>query len=138
LHFWIHSPRFDNRTGFDSLVKDRGQRSYQDYAGRIAATLDSVGPMLVQEMRNKLAFARAWSEEAAAPVVTTEAWGPWWHMDHPDLDWNWLREWCEQCMTLAADYRLWGITPWNYSHPYWTNWSNVGWYRKVNWRFLRS
>jgi hypothetical protein len=27
---------------------------------------------------------------------------------------------------------------WNYSHPYWTNWSNVGWYRKVNRRFLRS
>ena len=138
LHHWIHSPRFDNRTGFNQLTKDRGERDYKDYARRVAATLDTVGPMLVQEMRNQLAFARAWSEEAAAPVVTTEAWGPWWHMDHPDLDWGWLRDWCEQCMTLAAEHKLWGVTPWNYSHPYWKNWSDVAWYRKVNQRFLRS
>ena len=138
LHLWIHSPRFDNRTGFNQLVKDRGRRDYKDYAGRIAAALDAVGPMLVKEMRNRMAFVQAWSEEAAAPVVTTEAWGPWWHMDHPDLDWGWLRNWCEQCMTLAASHKLWGVTPWNYSHPYWKNWSDIAWYRKVNERFLQS
>ena len=59
----------------------------------MTAALDTMGPMLAQEMRNKLAFAQSWSEEIAAPVVTTEAWGPWWHMDHPDLDWGWLRAW---------------------------------------------
>ncbi len=138
LHLWIHSPRFDNRSGFNSITKDRGQRDYQDYAGRIAAALDTVGPMLAQEMRAKCAFARAWAEEIAAPVVTTEAWGPWWHMDHPDLDWGWLRDWCEQCMTLAGEHKFWGVTPWNYAHPYWKNWSDVRWYRKVNRRFLRS
>jgi len=138
LHFWIHSPRFDNRTGFSKLTKDRGQRDYKDYADRIAATLDAVGPMLVKEMDNRLAFAKAWSEEIAAPLLTTEAWGPWWHMDHADLDWTWLRDWCEQCMTLAAQHGLWGLTPWNYSHPYWKNWADVAWYRKVNQRFLRS
>ena len=83
LHLWIHSPRFDNRTGFNTLVKDRGQRDYKDYAARIRKTLDSVRPMLMQEMRNHLAFAAEWSKEIAAPVVTTEAWGPWWNMDAP-------------------------------------------------------
>jgi hypothetical protein len=138
LHLWIHSPRFDNRSGFNSIAKDRGHRSYRDYADRIAAALDTVGPMLVQEMRNKCAFAQAWSKEIAAPVVTTEAWGPWWHMDHPDLDWTWLQDWCEQCMRLAAEHKFWGVTPWNYAHPYWKNWSDVRWYRKVNQRFLRT
>lgn len=138
LHFWIHSPRFDNRTGFNQLVKDRGPHHYKDYASRIAAALDTVGPMLVKEMDNRLSFAQSWSEELAAPVVTTEAWGPWWHMDHADLDWAWLRDWCEQCMTLAAEHKLWGVTPWNYSHPYWKNWPDVAWYRKVNERFLQS
>lgn len=138
LHFWIHSPRFDNRTGFQKLTKDRGERDYKDYASRIAAALDTVGPMLVKEMDNRLAFAQAWSEELAAPVVTTEAWGPWWHMDHADLDWAWLRSWCEQCMMLAAEHKLWGVTPWNYSHPYWRNWSDAAWYRTVNQRFLQS
>lgn len=138
LHLWIHSPRFDQRTGFNAITKDRGARSYRDYADRIAAALDTVGPMLALEMRNKCAFAQAWGREIAAPVVTTEAWGPWWHMDHPDLDWGWLRDWCEQCITLAAEHQFWGVTPWNYSHPYWKNWSDLAWYRKVNRRFLRS
>ncbi|HQN00509.1 MAG TPA: cellulase-like family protein [Candidatus Hydrogenedentes bacterium] len=138
LHLWIHTPRFDNRTGFNSLVKDRGERDYRDYAGRVAAALDTVGPMLAQEMRNRCAFAQAWAGEIAAPLITTEAWGPWWHMDHPDLDWGWLRDWCEHCMVLAAEHRFWGVTPWNYSHPYWKNWSDIDWYRKVNNRFLAS
>lgn len=138
LHLWIHSPRFDNRSGFNAITKDRGKRDYRDYADRIAAAMDTVGPMLAQEMRNKCAFAQAWAQEIAAPLVTTEAWGPWWHMDHPDLDWNWLREWCEQSMTLAAEHKFWGVTPWNYAHPYWKNWSDVDWYRKVNDRFLQS
>ena len=138
LHLWIHSPRFENRTGFDRLTKDRGEHDYKDYARRLAATLDTMGPMLAKEMENRIVFAKAWSEEIAAPVVTTEAWGPWWHMDHPDLDWHWLKEWCEHCMTLAAQHGFWGVTPWNYSHPYWKNWSDIKWYRKVNQRFLRS
>ena len=85
LHLWIHSPRFDNRTRFNQIEKDRGAHDYTDYAGRITAAMDTVGPMLVQQMRNQLAFSKAWSEEIAAPVVTTEAWGPWWYMDNPDL-----------------------------------------------------
>ena len=76
LHLWIHSPRFDNRTGFNKLTKDRGEHDYKDYADRIAATLDTVGPMLVKEMDNNCAFAKSWSEEIAAPVVTTEVLGP--------------------------------------------------------------
>jgi hypothetical protein len=138
LHLWIHSPRFENRAGFNKITKDRGQRSYADYARRIIAAMDAVGPMLAGEMQNQIAFAKAWGNEIAAPVVVTEAWGPWWHMDHPDLDWNWLKEWCEQSMALAGEHGFWGVTPWNYSHPYWKNWSDVGWYRKVNQRFLRS
>jgi hypothetical protein len=138
LHLWIHSPRFENRTGFNRLVKDRDQHDYKDYARRLAATMDTVGPMLAKEMQNQIAFAKAWSEEIAAPVVTTEAWGPWWHMDHSDLDWDWLKNWCEESMNAAARNGFWGVTPWNYSHPYWKNWADVKWYRKVNQRFLRS
>jgi hypothetical protein len=41
-------------------------------------------------------------------------------------------------MQLASDYQLWGATPWNYSHPYWENWTNLEWYKKVNGRFLEN
>lgn len=136
LHFWMNNPRFDRRTGFGELEKDRGEHDYSDYMRRVGATMKAIRPMLMQEMHNRLKFAKVWSEESAAPVVTTEAWGPWWHMDHRDLSWGWLRDWCSECMQLAADYGLWGATPWNFCHPYWSNWTDVDWYREVNGAFL--
>jgi len=133
LHIWMSSsPRFGTRSQFDATVKDRGDHDYSDYMDRINQTMMSVRPMLLKDMHNRLAFAKEWSEEIGAPLTTTESWGPWWHMDHKDLDWKWLYDWCEQCMGLASDYGLWGATPWNYSHPYWENWENIEWYKKVN------
>jgi hypothetical protein len=135
VHCWIHGPRFDNRTGFNTLQKDRGAHDYKDYQRRVDATLQAVRPMLMQEMRNRMEYVCDWGREIAAPVVTTESWGPWWHMDHPDLRWDWLRDWCAECMEVAGGYGFWGATPWNYAHPYWENWKDVEWYRKVNGAF---
>lgn len=139
LHFWMNQDRINARTGFNTLDKKRSAAmDYGDYQRRMNSALKAVRPMLLHDLHNQLKFARAWSEEISAPVVTTEAWGPWWHMDHPDLTWNWLREWCAECNGLAAQYGLWGTTPWNYAHPYWENWKDVAWYREVNGAFLRS
>ena len=128
LHIWMSSsPRFGSRSQFDATVKDRDEHDYSDYMDRINQTMKSVRPMLLKDMHNRLSFAKEWSDEIGAPLTTTESWGPWWHMDHKDLDWKWLYDWCEQCMGLASDYGLWGATPWNYSHPYWENWKNIEW-----------
>jgi hypothetical protein len=132
------SPRFGTRSQFDAIVKDRGVHDYTDYMDRINQTMKSVRPMLLKDMHNRLAFAKEWSVEIAAPLVTTEAWGPWWHLDRKELDWKFLYDWCEQCMGLASEYGLWGSTPWNYSHPYWANWKNIQWYQKVNNDFLNA
>lgn len=139
LHFWMsQSERFSTRSGFGGLAKDRGAHDYKDYMDRIEKTMLSVRPMLMKDMHNRLHWSKAWSEEIAAPLVTTEAWGPWWHMDHVDLDWEWLYDWCEEGMQLSSDYELWGTTPWNYSHPYWKNWEHVEWYQKVNSGFMEN
>ena len=139
LHLWIqYSPRFEARTGFNNLTKDRGEHDYKDYMNRLRDSFRSMRPMFMKAMHNQMHEAMEWSREIAAPLVTTEAWGPWWHMDHPDLQWDWLRDWCEECMAAAPSYDFWGITPWNYSHPYWENWSDVAWYQRVNERFLKS
>jgi hypothetical protein len=137
LHIWMtQSQRFLSRTGFDELVKDRGKHDYSDYMQRLEWTMASVRPLLLEEMTHNMRYAQEWAAEISAPLTTTEAWGPWWHMDHPDLDWQWLYDWCEQCVELAPQYGFWGVTPWNFSHPYWQNWKNVDWYRRVNENFL--
>jgi hypothetical protein len=140
VHIWLGDARADprnhNRTGFLDMIKDRAERDYSDYQSRVDRTLGAVKPMLFKAMENKIAFFADWAKTAAAPVITTEAWGPFWHGDQKDLKWDWLKDWCLDCVALAADYGFWGITPWNFSHPYWENWKDVAWYRKINGIFL--
>jgi hypothetical protein len=119
------------KSALTATSSDRAQR-------RIDETLQSVRPMLLGEMHRRLASAAAWAEELSAPLTTTEAWGPWWHMDHPQLRWDWLRDWCAECNALAGEYGFWGSTPWNFSHPYWRNWADIAWYQQVNRAFLES
>lgn len=139
LHMWMsQSAIFQNRSGFSDVQKDRGDHNFKDYQNRVNALLLSSRPKLLKEMFNRMDYAQKWSEEIAAPLVTTESWGPWWNMDHNDLDWQWLQDWCELCMNMAPQYGFWGVTPWNYSHPYWDNWQNVEWYNKVNKSFLNA
>jgi len=139
LHFWMSSDeRFLSRTTFDKLVKDRGNHDYSDYKERVNNTLKAIRPMMLKGMHNRLSFAKSWSDEIGAPLTTTEAWGPWWQMDNQnEQEWKWLYDWCEECMNLSSEYHLWGATPWNYSHPYWHNWSNIEWYKRVNADFLK-
>ncbi len=137
LHCWLDQGRWGVRTDFGSMTKNRDRTiDHREYMQDIRDTLKAIRPMLLKNMHNQLQYAHEWSEEIAAPLVTTEAFGPWWHMDHPDLEWQWLYDWCEQCMALSSDYGFWGSTPWNYSHPYWENWSNTEWYQRVNGNFL--
>ena len=135
LHIWIRN-QLDDFSGFKRVKKDRSQdRDLKSYMAGIHEAMKHRDELLTH-MKSQMAMARDWANELGAPLTTTEAWGPWWHMDHPDLEWQWLADWCESCMALAPQYGFRGVTPWNYSHPYWENWKNIEWYRKLNGRFL--
>jgi len=139
LHFWMHSPAFDRRLGFQAQRKDRTNQDGHAYQKRIDATLLSSGAALEKQMRNQLAYGRAWADELGIPLTTTEAWGPWWHMDGPGFRWEWLKEWCAYGHgTLAREYGLWSSTPWNFAHPYWENWSDIAWYQQTNAAYLAA
>lgn len=138
VHLWMNLKRLGVRTDFDKMEKSRDPKpDYKAYMRQVHEMLAAMGPMLKADMHNQMQFARDWGREAAVPVVVTEAWGPWWHLDHPDLTWDWLSEWCQMCVGLSAEYGFWGATPWNYSYPYFKNWDNKKWYRQVNGDFLK-
>jgi hypothetical protein len=135
LHVWIRN-QLDDFTGFKKLQKDRNpDRDYKKYMTGIHEAMKHRHE-LTEHMKSQMALARDWAAELGVPLTTTEAWGPWWHMDHPDLEWQWLADWCETCTALAPEYGFRGVTPWNFSHPYWENWKNIEWYRRINGRFL--
>ncbi len=138
VHIWSHGPKFDDRSQFGKVNKSRAEADRSFYMEGIEGAMKSVRPMILKEIENKIKFAKEWSEEIAAPLTTSEAWGPWWYGDDDELDWQWLKDLCEDSMKIAGEYEFWGVTPWNYAHPTFNNWEDVKWYRKVNNNFLKS
>ena len=138
LHCWIEG-QLDKYTGFNALPKTRNPAvDYKEYMAKINDAMKNHKEDFKADMKAQLELATAWADELGVPLTTSEAWGPWWHMDHPDLEWQWLYDWCEYGMGLSGDYGFWGSTPWNYAHPYWENWKNIEWYQRVNSNFLNS
>ena len=77
LHVWLtQSARFLSRSQFDNMNKIRNaDTNYSEYMQRVTKSFKSMKPMFKKEMSNRMKFAKEWSEEIAAPLVTTEAWG---------------------------------------------------------------
>ena len=63
----------------------------------------------------------------------TEGWGPVGWVDHPELDWNWVKEAADISVGLAkkhANYKY--ICSSNFTHPQFKGiWEDMKWHRKI-------
>lgn len=70
------------------------------------------------------------------PCGNTEGWGPVGWLDHPELNWKWVKEAAEICVDLARkhdNYKY--ICTSNFTHPQHKGiWEDVKWHRKITGR----
>jgi hypothetical protein len=63
----------------------------------------------------------------------TEGWGPIFWLDHPELDWGWVKESAEICVDLARrhdNYKF--ICTSNFTHPQFRGmWEDIRWHRRI-------
>lgn len=63
----------------------------------------------------------------------TEGWGPIGWYDHPDLNWEWVKESTEICVNLAKkhnEYKF--ICTSNFTHPQFKGlWEDVKWHKRI-------
>jgi len=140
MHFFLSDSRFDTRVNFEDLMKDAYETSknYKDFSDRCKKTIKAVGPMMRQKQRAQLKWASEFSQKIGTPLVTTEAWASWFYVDHNDLDWDWINDWCETAIDDAIEYGLWGITTNNYAEPHFNTWKDIRWHLRLNEKFLNS
>jgi hypothetical protein len=66
------------------------------------------------------------------PCGNTEGWGPIVWMDHPALDWEWVKESARICVELALSNRYKFICTSNFTHPQFPGlWRDVRWHREM-------
>ena len=67
------------------------------------------------------------------PCGNTEGWGPVHWIDHPDIEWRWVKESAEICVDLARkhdNYKF--ICTSNFTHPQFRGmWEDVEWHRRI-------
>ncbi|HAM09687.1 MAG: hypothetical protein A2X05_09915 [Bacteroidetes bacterium GWE2_41_25] len=63
----------------------------------------------------------------------TEGWGPISWFDHPELDWEWVKESAEICVGLTRKYNNYKfICTSNFTHPQFRGiWEDVNWHQKI-------
>lgn len=70
----------------------------------------------------------------------TEGWGPIFWLDHPELDWKWVRESAEICVDLSLkhdNYKF--ICTSNFTHPQFKGiWDDVKWHQKITSRIKKG
>lgn len=66
------------------------------------------------------------------PVGNTEGWGAIYWRDHPDLDWEWIKEAGEICARLGYKYNYKFNCSSNFTHPHFAGiWEDIEWHQKV-------
>ena len=140
VHLFLSDARFNARTQFNDFVSKayKSTDGYRNFSDRCKKAMDAVGPGLRQKQRQQIKWAAEFSQKIGAPLVTTEAWASWFYLDHPDLDWRWLIDWCDVLIDDAIEFGLWGITTNNYAEPHFELWKDVAWHQRVNGKFLDS
>jgi hypothetical protein len=63
----------------------------------------------------------------------TEGWGPILWLDHPELNWKWVKESAEICVDMALKHESYKfICTSNFTHPQFKGmWEDVNWHRKI-------
>ena len=70
----------------------------------------------------------------------TEGWGAVLWLDHPEIDWKWIKESAEICVDLALKHREYGfICTSNFTHPHFQGmWEDINWHRRITSRIKEA
>lgn len=141
VHFFVDDKRWHSRTCFSDLINSdfySNDSMFKEFSDRCTSAVESIGPMIHARQRNTLALFSRWAQQNGMPLTTSESWSSWFYIDHPDLDWTWLKKWSSWTVQDAIDYKMWGWTSFNYLQPQFENWKDVNWHRNMTERFINS
>jgi hypothetical protein len=126
----------------DDFNKDTGYFPHMHEASSDKEWLATHTKMMEKWQRNKAQYV-AWmdnkmkvmaqtAEKWRLPLGNTEGWGPIYWEEHPDLEWDFVKEAGEIGAHLGAKYGYAFNCSSNFCHPYFKGmWDDISWHKKV-------
>jgi hypothetical protein len=130
-HIWFaHTNKIPGLREVSSL--DQTQDLRKVYAGMMDYWKENK-ESLIGWMDERLTHISATASRSDLVCGNTEGWGPIFWIDHPELDWNWVKECAEICVDLALrhdNYKF--ICTSNFTHPQFKGmWEDLKWHQKI-------
>lgn len=134
MHVWfVHQREFSLYTDYFKDIHPRpNEQRFAICYEKILRHWAQEKPSLIQWMENEIAGAADFARSNGLAVGNTEGWGPIVWMDHPHLDWDWVKETGEICVSLAVKHGYHFICTSNFTHPQFAGiWDDIAWHQRV-------
>jgi len=132
FHVWfVHHPGM-NASGYSKIHSMANDNDFGAVYTAMKTYWKENRTEMISWMDSQLASI---SEQAASygiPCGNTEGWGPIMWIDHPDLDWKWVKEAGEIGADLAVKNGYKFICTSNFTHPQFPGmWDDIAWHKRV-------
>ena len=134
-HIWfVHNERM-KKTGYNKIHSMANDQDFKSVYKNIKQYWIENRSELIQWMENRISTISEYAAKKNIPCGNTEGWGPIMWIDHPALDWDWVKETGEVCVDLARQHGYFFICTSNFTHPQFPGlWKDKKWHQKVTQR----
>lgn len=132
LHIWMaQASDFYQQVGYN--YERFSLEGYEHLVDRAKPLYESKPDYWKAKLRDQIKWAGNWSRVSKTPLITTECWSLVDYKDWPLLEWEWLKELCEQGVRTAASTGRWvAMATSNFCGPQFAGmWRDVEWHKRL-------
>jgi len=133
-HVWMtHCPGFGEATGYFDWIHPMADDShFEEFVARRNAYWAEHREEMIRWMDDQIGAIAEAGRRHGIPCGNTEGWGEINGLEHPFLDWEWVKECGGICVDLALKHGYRFICTSNFTRPQFPGvWNDVAWHRAL-------
>ncbi|MHC4444830.1 MAG: cellulase-like family protein [Planctomycetota bacterium] len=134
VHYWfVFNKQFAKQVGYSKYIhKVQNDLGFEKVNAAIHEYWKANKKEMIEWMEGKVKGVAEVGKKLGIPYGNTEGWGPVRWMDHPLLDWDWVKASAEVGARLGAKHGYMFNCTSNFTHPHFVGyWEDVRWHKRV-------
>ena len=134
IHLWlVYHKAFSQYTGyFDNVHTYKSDAQFGRTNDLVQEYMGNNRLELYRWLEECVIQRKLKAEELGVPVGSTEGWGPVMWMEHPEMDWNFVKESGLMGAELGAKHNYSFNCSSNFTHPHFKKlWADINWHKEV-------
>jgi len=121
----------DETNYWEGIFTAKGDAGFEDAYKKIMERWTANREKFKETFASFIKLAGDKAKELNVPVGNTEGWGSINWYDHPDLDWEWIKDSAEIAVDACLENAYTFICTSNFTHPHFDIWNDIEWHKKI-------